>query len=42
VGLEVQHMTGMVYNPLTKIYKLKDNDVSVNYLMATRKPDSAV
>ncbi len=40
-GLEVQHMTGMVYNPLTKIYKLKDNDVSVNYLMATRKPDSA-
>ncbi len=41
-GLEVQHMTGMVYNPLTKIYKLKDNDVSVNYLMATRKPDSAV
>lgn len=42
VGLEVQQMTGMVYNPLTKIYKLKDNDVSVNYLMATRKPDSAV
>lgn len=40
-GLEVQHMTGMVYNPLTKTYKLKDNDVSVNYLMATRKPDSA-
>ncbi|MCD8523226.1 MAG: bifunctional 2-polyprenyl-6-hydroxyphenol methylase/3-demethylubiquinol 3-O-methyltransferase UbiG [Saccharospirillaceae bacterium] len=41
-GLEVQHMTGMVYNPLTKIYKLKDNDVSVNYLMATRKPDSSL
>ncbi len=37
-GLDVTHMTGMVYNPLTKIYKLKDNDVSVNYLMATRKP----
>lgn len=37
-GLEVTDMTGMVYNPLTKIYKLKDNDVSVNYIMATEKP----
>jgi len=37
-GLNVTDMTGMVYNPLTRIYKLKDNDVSVNYLMATEKP----
>lgn len=37
-GLNVTNMTGMVYNPLTRIYKLKDNDVSVNYLMATEKP----
>ena len=37
-GLRVTNMTGMVYNPLTRIYKLKDNDVSVNYLMATDKP----
>lgn len=36
-GLDVTHMTGMVYNPLTRMYKLKDNDVSVNYLMATDK-----
>ncbi|MFL0806806.1 MAG: bifunctional 2-polyprenyl-6-hydroxyphenol methylase/3-demethylubiquinol 3-O-methyltransferase UbiG [Oceanobacter sp.] len=40
-GLNVTDMTGMVYNPLTRIYKLKDNDVSVNYLMATEKPVNA-
>lgn len=34
-GLQVTHMTGMVYNPLTKDYRLKDNDVDVNYLVAT-------
>lgn len=37
-GLQVTDMTGMTYNPLTKIYALKDNDVDVNYLMVTRKP----
>ncbi|WP_430462909.1 bifunctional 2-polyprenyl-6-hydroxyphenol methylase/3-demethylubiquinol 3-O-methyltransferase UbiG [Thalassolituus sp. LLYu03] len=37
-GLAVTHMTGMVYNPLIKEYSLKDNDVSVNYLMTTEKP----
>ncbi|KZN14799.1 bifunctional 2-polyprenyl-6-hydroxyphenol methylase/3-demethylubiquinol 3-O-methyltransferase UbiG [Marinomonas sp. TW1] len=37
-GLDVQHMTGMTYNPLTKVYKLTDKDVSVNYLMHTQKP----
>ena len=34
-GLQVTHMTGMVYNPLTKDYRLKDNDVDVNYLVDT-------
>lgn len=36
-GLSVQHMTGMVYNPILKDYSLKDNDVDVNYLMTTSK-----
>lgn len=36
-GLQAEDMTGMVYNPITKVYSLKDQDVSVNYLMATRK-----
>lgn len=36
-GLETLHMTGMTYNPFTKVYKLNENDVSVNYLMHTQK-----
>ena len=36
-GLEVQGFKGMGYNPLTKIYSLND-DTSVNYLVATRRP----
>jgi len=35
--LQVIDMTGMVYNPLTKNYRLKDQDVDVNYLVATVK-----
>lgn len=36
-GLEVQDMTGMLYNPLTRSYRLKARDVDVNYLLhATR------
>jgi 2-polyprenyl-6-hydroxyphenyl methylase/3-demethylubiquinone-9 3-methyltransferase len=35
--LQVIDMTGMVYNPLTKDYRLKDQDVDVNYLVATVK-----
>ncbi|CAA6803219.1 MAG: 3-demethylubiquinone-9 3-methyltransferase (EC [uncultured Thiotrichaceae bacterium] len=31
-GLEVQHMTGMSYNPIFQIYKL-GSDVDVNYMM---------
>jgi 2-polyprenyl-6-hydroxyphenyl methylase/3-demethylubiquinone-9 3-methyltransferase len=37
-GLEVQALKGMTYNPLTKIYSL-NQDTSVNYLMATVKPN---
>ena len=36
-GLELQSMTGMTYNPLTKHYKLNPNDVSVNYLLHAKK-----
>lgn len=36
-GLEVRDMTGMLYNPLTRRYSLKAQDVAVNYLLhATR------
>jgi 2-polyprenyl-6-hydroxyphenyl methylase/3-demethylubiquinone-9 3-methyltransferase len=37
-GLDVTKMTGMTYNPLTKVYKLDESDVSVNYLMASQRP----
>lgn len=36
-GLIVGEFTGMSYNPFTKVYKL-NNDVSVNYILACRKP----
>ncbi len=35
-GLETGQLTGMTYNPLTKVYKL-EADTSVNYLMATQR-----
>ncbi len=38
--LSVLDMTGMVYNPLTQEYSLKDQDVDVNYLVATRREDA--
>ena len=37
-GLQADHITGMTYNPLFKSYKLNDQDVSVNYLIATTRP----
>lgn len=37
--LNVIDMTGMTYNPIRKSYSLKQNDVSVNYLMTTQKPE---
>ncbi len=36
--LNVQDMTGMTYNPLTKVYRLNPKDVSVNYLIYGTKP----
>jgi 2-polyprenyl-6-hydroxyphenyl methylase/3-demethylubiquinone-9 3-methyltransferase len=37
-GLEMQQITGLTYNPLTKVYRL-EADTDVNYLMATRLGD---
>ena len=37
-GLEVTHMTGLVYNPITKNYRLNKRDVDVNYMICARKP----
>ncbi len=38
-GLQMQDITGMTYNPITKQYRLNEDDVAVNYLVHTRKPD---
>ncbi|MHB1352515.1 MAG: bifunctional 2-polyprenyl-6-hydroxyphenol methylase/3-demethylubiquinol 3-O-methyltransferase UbiG [Thiobacillus sp.] len=35
-GLETEELTGMTYNPLTRVYRL-EADTDVNYLMATRR-----
>lgn len=37
-GLEMQNLTGLTYNPLTKVYKL-EADVDVNYMIACQKPE---
>ncbi|ARN75034.1 bifunctional 2-polyprenyl-6-hydroxyphenol methylase/3-demethylubiquinol 3-O-methyltransferase UbiG [Oceanicoccus sagamiensis] len=37
-GLQMQDITGMTYNPLSKHYRLNDDDIDVNYLVHTRKP----
>jgi len=36
-NLELQDITGMTYNPITKNYKLNPADVSVNYLLHAKK-----
>ena len=41
-GLELQDITGMTYNPLTKHYKLNPQDVSVNYLLHAKKIQGSV
>lgn len=33
-GLNLGEMTGLVYNPLTKVYRLDPSDVDVNYMLA--------
>ncbi|MFM7254973.1 MAG: bifunctional 2-polyprenyl-6-hydroxyphenol methylase/3-demethylubiquinol 3-O-methyltransferase UbiG [Betaproteobacteria bacterium] len=37
-GLLWVQSKGMTYNPLMRTYRLRDRDLSVNYLMAFRKP----
>tara|TARA_B110000858_G_scaffold167472_1_gene195431 strand:- start:259 stop:957 length:699 start_codon:yes stop_codon:yes gene_type:complete len=37
-GLEMTHMTGLLYNPITKTYRLNKRDVDVNYMICARKP----
>lgn len=39
-GLQIDDISGMTYNPLTRHYKLNPNDVDVNYLIATSKPQA--
>jgi 2-polyprenyl-6-hydroxyphenyl methylase/3-demethylubiquinone-9 3-methyltransferase len=37
-GLQLEGMTGLTYNPLTKRYRLVESDVSVNYMVRAGKP----
>jgi len=37
-GLQLDQMTGLLYNPITKTYKLDERDVDVNYMVCARKP----
>lgn len=37
-GLQLERMTGLTYNPLTKRYRLATQDVSVNYMVHASKP----
>lgn len=36
--LAMNSMTGLVYNPITRHYRLDDNNVSVNYMVYASKP----
>jgi len=36
-NINVTQITGLTYNPLTKVYKLED-DIDVNYMMQAKKP----
>ncbi|MFP8965143.1 bifunctional 2-polyprenyl-6-hydroxyphenol methylase/3-demethylubiquinol 3-O-methyltransferase UbiG [Pokkaliibacter sp. CJK22405] len=36
-GLKMEHMTGLTYNPVTKVYRLVDSDVDVNYMIHCTK-----
>lgn len=38
--LQLQHTTGMTYNPISRRYKLNDDDVDVNYMVHTQKPSA--
>ena len=36
-GLQVNQMTGLLFNPLSKKYRLNDTDTDVNYMISTQK-----
>ena len=36
-NLQVNQMTGLLFNPLTKQYRLSDSDMDVNYMISTQK-----
>ncbi len=38
-GLIMENMTGLLYNPITKNYRLDAKDVSVNYMIRASKPE---
>ena len=35
--LQVNQMTGLLFNPITKKYRLSDSDMDVNYMISTQK-----
>lgn len=37
-GLQLDQMTGLLLNPITKTYRLSDRDMDVNYMLCARKP----
>ena len=37
-GLQLQGLTGLTYNPITRRYRLNEKDVSVNYMVHAVKP----
>jgi len=39
-GLDTDDITGLVYNPLTGVYRLDPGDIDVNYMVATHRPDT--
>jgi 2-polyprenyl-6-hydroxyphenyl methylase/3-demethylubiquinone-9 3-methyltransferase len=36
--LRIVELTGLTYNPLTRVYRLAPKDISVNYMAACRRP----
>lgn len=38
-GLQIQDITGLIYNPLTQRYSLSPRDVDVNYIVSCHKTD---
>jgi 2-polyprenyl-6-hydroxyphenyl methylase/3-demethylubiquinone-9 3-methyltransferase len=38
-GLESRDITGLVYNPLTQVYKLNPKDIDVNYMVHTQRDE---